>query len=146
MKDFDFLFDVGIVDRRILQPVAESLVVEQDAGAGRDGWSRSLVPVINVFGIWRRGHFDILYRLRDKVTSVVIFTERGRFKAHQESGEQTSSLLKHGKTENGPAAQGDIEAVPGDCDHQQNPGHTEARVPRRTLSRQRKASQKTVEY
>jgi hypothetical protein len=62
---------------------------------------------------------------------------------HQESGEQTGSLLKQGTAENSPSAQGDRETVPGDREHQQNPGQAETRELRR--SRQRKASQEIVE-
>ena len=39
VEDFDFFFDAGVVDGGILQTVAEGFVIEEDASAGRDGWS-----------------------------------------------------------------------------------------------------------
>jgi len=51
VKQLNFFFDGGVVNGRILQTVAESFVVEQDAGAGRDGWRGGLVPVIDEFGV-----------------------------------------------------------------------------------------------
>src|SRR5580704_3983343 len=51
VQDFDFFFDAGIVDRGILQAIAQSFVVEKYTGAGRDGWSGGFVPVVDVFGL-----------------------------------------------------------------------------------------------
>ena len=52
-----------------------------------------------------------------------------------------SSLLEHGPSENRSAAQGGVEAIERHRGHQQNPGQTDARIPRRPLGRQGKALQ-----
>ncbi len=56
MQDFDFFFDAGIVDRGILQAVAEGFVVEQDAGAWWDKRGGSLVPIVDPFVVCGCGH------------------------------------------------------------------------------------------
>ena len=52
-----------------------------------------------------------------------------------------SSLLEHGASENRSAPQGGVEAVERHRGHQQNPGQTDARIPRRPLGRQGKVLQ-----
>ena len=54
VQDFDFFGDGGIVDRGVLQAVAECLVVEHDAAAYRDFGAGVRVPVVNefVFHCW----------------------------------------------------------------------------------------------
>ncbi len=57
MQDFDFFFDAGIEDRRILQTVAQGFVIHQDARAGRNCRRRGGVPVVNPFVLLHGGQF-----------------------------------------------------------------------------------------
>ena len=49
VKNFDFFRDGRIVDGRILQAVAQSLVIQRDAAAGRNFCALGGVPIVNEF-------------------------------------------------------------------------------------------------
>ncbi len=49
VQDFDFFSDARIVDRRILQAVAERFVVEHHAAANRDFGAGVGVPIVDEF-------------------------------------------------------------------------------------------------
>ena len=49
VKDFDFLGDARIVDRRILKAVAKGFVIQHYAAAGGDFGAGECVPVVDEF-------------------------------------------------------------------------------------------------
>ena len=55
VKDFDFLGDARIVNRRILQAVAKGLVIQHHAAAGGDFGAGECVPVVDEFAF----HFSV---------------------------------------------------------------------------------------
>ena len=55
MQDFDLFFDAGVVDRGILQTIAQGFVVHQDARAGRNRRRGGDVPVVDPFVLLHRG-------------------------------------------------------------------------------------------
>ncbi len=52
VENFDFFFDAGVVDRGILQAVAQGFVIQEDARAGGDLRRRGQVPVVDPFVLW----------------------------------------------------------------------------------------------
>src|SRR5277367_1745047 len=54
MQDFDFFRDAGVVDARILQAIAQRLVIQQDVRSWRDERRRGYVPVVNPFVLLHR--------------------------------------------------------------------------------------------
>ena len=63
MQDFDFFFDIGIEDGRILQTVAQRFVIQQDARTGRNRRRRGHVPIVNPFAL-RQGRPRLLRNCR----------------------------------------------------------------------------------
>src|SRR5215510_12122345 len=54
MQDADLLFDAWVVNGRVLQPIAQGLVIQQNPRARSNQRRRGQVPVVDPFILWHR--------------------------------------------------------------------------------------------